>query len=53
MTRSEPALGVVELHGGVVLDWRDAAEAGAGVAPVSGPLDLPVPAAPVTSWLPA
>ncbi len=53
MTRSEPALGVVEVHGGVVLDWRDAAEAGTGVVPVCGPRDLPVPAAPVTSWLPA
>jgi hypothetical protein len=48
-TRAQPAFGVADLHGCVVLDWREAAEAGRGVTPVDG--DPPPPAPPQTGWL--
>jgi hypothetical protein len=51
MTRDEPALGVAELRGSVVLDWRDAAEKGAGVVPLARGCALPAPSASVTQWL--
>jgi hypothetical protein len=51
MTRDAPALGVAELWGSVLLDWRDAAEKGAGVAPLGPGGALPAPAAPATRWL--
>jgi hypothetical protein len=51
MTRDEPALGVAELWGGVVLDWRDAAEKGIGVLPLVRGSALLAPSAPVTRWL--
>jgi hypothetical protein len=46
--RVQPQWGVYETRGGVALDWRDAAERGAGVR-VGGA--LPAPAPPVTDWL--
>lgn len=46
-TRARPEWGACELHGGVVLDWRDAAEKGTGVK-VGGALPAPTP--PVTDW---
>jgi hypothetical protein len=48
MTRADPQWGVCELRGGVVLDWRDAAEKGTGVTTGGA---LPAPAPPVTDWL--
>jgi len=50
MTRDRPGLGVAELWGGVVLDWRDAAEKGVGVAPLERPA-LSAPTPPATQWL--
>jgi len=47
-TRAQPGWGVAEIRGGVALDWRDAAERGAGVSMGSA---LPRPAPPVTDWL--
>ena len=47
-TRSHPEWGVAELRGAVALDWRDAAEKGAGVR-MGGALPPPTPA--VTDWL--
>ena len=51
MTRDEPALGVADLWGSVLLDWRDAAEKGAGVAPLARGVPLPAPSAALTQWL--
>ena len=51
MTRSEPSFGVAELHGGVFLDWREAAEQGLRVAPIPQGSSIPRPTAPVTDWL--
>jgi hypothetical protein len=53
MTRSEPAFGVAELRGSVVLDWREAAEQGRRVAPVARAAALAPPTPPVTDWLQA
>ena len=47
-TRGDPRWGVADLHGGAVLDWRDAAERGAGVAMGAA---LPAPTPPVSDWL--
>jgi hypothetical protein len=46
--RDQPQWGVYETRGGVALDWRDAAERGAGMR-VGGA--LPAPAVPITDWL--
>lgn len=46
--RVQPQWGVYETRGGVALDWRDAAERGAGVR-MGGA--LPAPAEPITDWL--
>jgi hypothetical protein len=46
--RARPEWGVCELRGAVALDWRDAAEKGAGVR-MGGALPSPTP--PVTDWL--
>ncbi len=51
MARSEPSFGVAELHGGVYLDWREAAEQGLRVAPIPKGASIPRPTAPVTDWL--
>ena len=48
--RDQPGLGVAELRGSVVLDWRDAAEKGVGVAPLARSA-LPAPTPPATQWL--
>jgi len=53
MTRDRPALGVAELWGSVLLDWRDAAEKGIGVAPLARGSALPAPSAALTQWLDA
>jgi hypothetical protein len=50
MSRDRPGLGVAELRGSVVLDWRDAAEKGVGVAPLAGS-SLLIPTPPATQWL--
>ena len=50
MARDQPGLGVAELRGSVVLDWRDAAEKGVGVARLERPA-LPAPTPPATQWL--
>ncbi len=50
-TRAEPGFGVADLFGCVVLDWREAAEQGAGVTPVPEGSPVPRPTAPVTDWL--
>ena len=47
-SREAPAWAVGSLRGGVALDWRDAAERGAGVT-VGGA--LPAPRPPLTDWL--
>ena len=47
-TRSDPRWGVADLQGSVVLDWRDAAERGAGVTTGGA---LPAPTPPVSDWL--
>lgn len=51
MTREAPAFGAAELFGCVVLDWREAAERGAGVVPIPEGSPVPRPTAPVTNWL--
>jgi hypothetical protein len=51
MTRAKPAFGVAELRGSVALDWRDAAEQGAGVTPLPPGSALPHPTGPRTDWL--
>ena len=50
-TRAEPRFGIADLHGCVVLDWRDAAERGISVAPVPAGAAPPPPSPPVTEWL--
>jgi hypothetical protein len=50
-TRSEPAFGEAELWGCGVLDWREAAEQGLRVAPVTAGSPLSRPTPPVTDWL--
>jgi len=47
-SRKAPAWAVGSLRGGVALDWRDAAERGAGMT-VGGA--LPAPRPPLTDWL--
>lgn len=51
MSRDQPALGAAELWGSVVLDWRDAAEKGIGVAPLARGTALWAPTPPATQWL--
>jgi hypothetical protein len=50
-SRSSPALSRIKLGKRVVLDWRDAAEKGAGATPVLSDEELPEPAPAATGWL--